>query len=350
MNFNELKIGDITLKYPVIQGGMGVGVSLSNLASSVTLNGGLGVISAAQIGFMEDLFEKNPLEANLKALSKHIKIAKEKALNGPIGVNIMVATNKYEEYVKCAINSGIDIIISGAGLPMKLPELVKNSNVKIAPIVSSLKAAKVILKRWDKRNETTADMVVVENHLAGGHLGFKLEEIENYSTEGNFDEEFIKIVEYVKEFEEKYNKKIPVIYAGGVFTREDIKEKLNIGASGVQIGTRFVTTIECDASNEFKQAYIDSTIDKIQICKSPVGLPGRAITNKFMESGGRAKIEKCYGCLEHCDRTTIPYCISSKLMESVKGNVDDGLVFAGKNAYKCKEIVSVKDLMEELVG
>lgn len=348
--FNPLKIGDITLKYPIIQGGMGVGVSLSNLASSVTLSGGLGVISAAQIGFMEPLFEKNPLEANLKALSNHIRIAKEKALNGPIGVNIMVATNKYEEYVKCAITSGIDIIISGAGLPMKLPELVKNTNVKIAPIVSSLKAAKVILKRWDKTHNTTCDMMVVENHEAGGHLGFKIEDIERYERDENFDDEFKSIVEYVKEFADKYNKKIPVIYAGGVFDKNDILDKLSIGADGVQMGTRFVTTVECDASEEFKQAYIQAQKDDIQICKSPVGMPGRAITNKFMASGGVAKVNRCFNCLEHCDRTTIPYCISEKLMQSVKGNINDGLIFSGKNAYKCDKIISVKELMEELTS
>ncbi|MFV0503213.1 MAG: NAD(P)H-dependent flavin oxidoreductase [Lachnospirales bacterium] len=344
----SLEIGNIKLKYPIIQGGMGVGVSLSNLASSVTLAGGLGVISAAQIGYLDPLFKKNPIEANLKALKEHILIAKEKALGGPIGVNIMVAQNMYEEYVKCAISSGVDIIISGAGLPMKLPQLVKNTGVKIAPIVSSLKAARVILKRWEKKDDITCDMLVVENHKAGGHLGFKKEDIIAYENAKNFDDEFKNIVEYVKEFEVKFNKEVPVIYAGGVFDKNDIEHCLSIGANGVQMATRFVPTYECDASEEFKQAYISAKKEDVKLCSSPVGLPGRAIANKFTKSSIREDINKCYKCLAKCDIKTIPYCITDRLIRSVKGDVDNGLVFCGSNAYRCDKIMSVKDLMAEL--
>ncbi len=348
MKIKPLQIGDITLKYPVIQGGMGVGISLSSLASAVTLNGGLGVISAAQIGFKDALFEKNPLEANLKALKEHIRTAKEKVMNGPIGVNIMAATNKYEEYVKSAIEAGADIIISGAGLPIGLPKLVKGTQTKFAPIVSSLKATALLLKMWERKDNTTCDMIIVENHLAGGHLGFKEEQVKEYMSEKNFDDEFKSIVEYVREFEVKFNKKIPVIYAGGVFDKEDVEHCLNIGADGVQIGTRFVTTVECDATDEYKQKYISAKKEDIKLVKSPVGLPGRAIMNSFTERTEREDINKCYKCLSKCDILTTPYCISKKLMDAVLGNTDNGLVFCGAFAYKCTKIETVSQIFHEL--
>lgn len=162
MNFNSLKIGNLVAPIPIIQGGMGVGVSASNLAAAVAKAGGIGIISAAQLGYKEDDFEKNTLEANLKALKKHIELAKSKAVNGIIGINAMVATNNYEEHIRAAIEAGVDLIISGAGLPTMLPKIVKGSSVKIAPIVSSLKAAKVILKLWDKHDNVAPDLVVIE--------------------------------------------------------------------------------------------------------------------------------------------------------------------------------------------
>lgn len=345
----SLQIGDLTLKYPIIQGGMGIGVSLSNLASAVTNCGGLGVISCAQIGFKEKNFAKNPLECNLKALKEHIKVAKEKTNNGLLGVNIMAVNNEYEDYVKCASESGADIIISGAGLPISLPKILKGTKTKFAPIVSSVKATKVLLSMWDRKYDTTCDMVVVENHLAGGHLGFKPEQIQEYLTEKNFDDEFKAIIDFVKKYEEKFNKKIPVIYAGGVFDKKDIEHCLELGADGVQMGTRFVTTEECDAPLEYKNTYINAKKDDISIVKSPVGLPGRAINNDFMKRTYREAINTCYKCLPRCDINKTPYCISGRLMESVKGKVDDGLLFCGAKAYKCEKIISVKELFKELV-
>ncbi len=343
-----LQIGDIKIKYPIIQGGMGIGVSLSNLAGAVSKNGGLGVISAAQIGYKDSEFAKNPLEANLKALKEHIKIAKEKCSNAPIGVNIMAATNKYEEYVKASIDAGVDIIISGAGLPITLPKLVKGTKTKFAPIVSSVKATSLLFRMWERKDDTTCDMVIVENHLAGGHLGFKNDQIDEYMTTKNFDDEFKAIVKYVREFEQRFNKKIPVIYAGGVFDEDDVDHCFELGADGVQIGTRFVTTQECDASLEFKQAYINAKEEDIKIVKSPVGMPGRAIKNKFTEMKEREDIKKCYKCLPKCDILTTPYCISEKLMSSVLGKIDNGLVFCGANAYKCTKIETVSEIFNEL--
>ncbi|GAA0859623.1 MULTISPECIES: NAD(P)H-dependent flavin oxidoreductase [Clostridium] len=348
MNLTPLKIGNLVARLPIIQGGMGVGVSLSGLASAVTNAGGIGIISSAQIGFKENDFDKNPLEANLRALKKHIKLAKEKCNNGIIGVNVMVATKEYAEYIKTAVESGIDLIISGAGMPTMLPKLTKGYNVKIAPIVSSLKAAKVILKLWDKHDNVTPDMIVVEGPKAGGHLGFKKDEIETASE--SFDNTIVDIVNHVKEYEEKYEKKIPVIAAGGIFDGNDIAKYLNLGASGVQMATRFVTTHECDASLEFKKAYVNAGKDEVGIVSSPVGMPGRAILNPFVNKTkeGPIKVDKCFRCLTPCDPKTTPYCITKALINSVNGDIDNGLIFCGENVSKIKEITSVKSLMTEL--
>ncbi len=301
MNIKSLKIGNLVARLPIIQGGMGIGVSRSKLASAVTNAGGIGVISAAQIGYDEEDFEYNNLEANIRALKKHISLAKKATNGGIIGVNIMVAMNNYAENVKACIESGADIIISGAGLPTALPKLTKGFGIKIAPIVSSLKSARVILKLWDKHDETTADMVVVEGPRAGGHLGFKKENIEMNSED--FYKEVKDIIDETRIYEDKYNKHIPVVVAGGIFTGEDIATYLKLGADGVQMATRFVVTEECDASKEFKEAYINSKKEDIVIVSSPVGMPGRALHNSFVERtfNGKLKVCKCYKCISHCN-------------------------------------------------
>lgn len=345
----ELVIGNLIAKMPVIQGGMGIGISRSSLASAVSNAGGIGIISGVNIGYDEDDFENNTLEANLRALKKHLIIAKEKSNNGIIGVNLMVAMNYYEDHVKAAVESGCDLIISGAGLPLQLPKLVKNSNTKIAPIVSSSKAAHVILKMWDKKDNTTADLIIVEGPKAGGHLGFSNDELDDIKSI-NYDDEFIKILDITKKYEEKYNKKIPVIAAGGISSGIDVKKYLDLGAGGVQVGTRFVATHECDAHDNFKQTYINAKEEDIKIVKSPVGLPGRAIKNKFIDTilCSRPKITKCYNCLVPCNPKNTPYCISTALINAVKGNVDDALLFCGADAYKINELKSVKEVMNEL--
>ena len=351
MELSSLIIGDLVAKVPIIQGGMGVGVSLSSLAGAVAREGAIGVISAAQPGYLEDDFSSNPLTANLRSLGNHIKKAKEISNNGIIGVNIMCASKDYEEYVKCAIDNGADLIISGAGLPTDLPKLVEGSNIKIAPIVSPPKSASVILKMWDRRYGRTADMVVIEGPKAGGHLGFSNESLEEYESK-DYDKEVLEIIEIVKEYENKYNKKIPVVFAGGVFDRKDIDHYISLGCSGVQMATRFVATEECDADINFKMAYINSKKEDIVIVKSPVGLPGRAISNKFMKDRKliNEKITKCYKCLKKCNMADIPYCITSALVRAVKGDIDNSLVFCGENAYRLNKIITVKELIKELIN
>lgn len=344
----ELKIGNLIAKIPIIQGGMGVGVSLSNLAGNVAKYGAIGVISAAHPGYLENDFEINTLQANLRALKKHIKKAKQISNNGIIGVNIMVAMKNYKELVQASIEGGADLIISGAGLPLKLPQYTQNSEIKILPIVSSSKAAKLILSYWKKHYNKIADGIIIEGPEAGGHLGFKDNNIENDINE--FETNVNNILETIKEFEKEYNKKIPVIVAGGVFDSDDIKKYIKLGANGVQIGSRFVATFECDANIKFKEAYLNCHKNDIKIVKSPVGMPGRAISNKFLNkiNNDNNKITKCYNCLIPCNPSTTPYCISEALINAARGDIDNGLIFCGSNAYKINKIISVKELLDEL--
>ncbi|MBX4272085.1 NAD(P)H-dependent flavin oxidoreductase [Clostridium estertheticum] len=350
MKLPPLKIGELIARIPIIQGGMGVGVSLSKLASAVANEGGIGIISTAQIGFNEEDFATNAKEANKRALRNEIRRARELSPKGIIGINIMVAMNNYEELTMVALQEGIDLIISGAGLALDLPKIAKGFKTKLAPIVSSAKAAIVISKMWDRKNNCAADLIVVEGPEAGGHLGFSLESLLEKKAQ-DLKQIVKEVIEAIKPFEEKYNKKIPVVAAGGVYTGTDISELMKIGAAGVQMATRFVATNECDASLAFKMAYINSKEGDIKIVKSPVGMPGRAINNNFMkvvEEKG-CKVSKCYLCIKKCDPKTTPYCITEALIQAVRGNLDNGLIFVGSNAYRVNKIVTVKELMTELV-
>jgi nitronate monooxygenase len=353
MKLKPLVIGNITAKVPIIQGGMGIGVSLSGLAGAVAKEGGIGIISAAQTGYDRPQWAKDPLGTNLKALGEHIKKAKEISGGGIIGVNIMRASKNYGDYVQCCIDNGADLIISGAGLPMELPSLIGDADIKYAPIVSSVKAAKVLMQRWDKRGMRMPDFVVIESPKAGGHLGFSKEQAENETLE-EYDEEVKKIVEYVKSYEEKYGRKFPVVFAGGVYDRKDIDHYMSLGCDGVQMATRFVATEECDAPLSFKQAYVNAKKDDIVIVKSPVGMPGRAIRNQFVKEreAEKEKITHCFACLEGCNPSDTPYCITMALIRAVRSNeeYDASLVFCGENAYKINKITTVKEIFDELTA
>ena len=342
----SLKIGDLEVKIPVVQGGMGVGISLSGLAGNVSACGGLGVISTAQIGWREPDFYEKPFEANFRAIEKEIKKARELAKGGVLGVNIMVATQRYEEYVKSAVKAGIDIVISGAGLPIDLPKYVEGSKTKIAPIVSSLKSLTVICRMWERKYQTAPDLVVIEGPKAGGHLGFSREELETVTDEA-YDDVIVSIIEKVKEYSEKFSKKIPVVVAGGIYERKDMEHVMKLGADGVQMGTRFVTTKECDADEAYKQSYIKAKKEDIKIVQSPVGMPGRAILNPFLEKvkTEKCKIKHCYQCIVTCDKKTIPYCITEALVNAAEGRVDEGLLFCGENAYRADKIETVAEIM-----
>ncbi|OUP85235.1 nitronate monooxygenase [Lachnoclostridium sp. An169] len=346
----NLKIGDKITRIPLIQGGMGVGISLGRLAGTVAKEGGVGVISSAQIGYREPDFDRNPAEANLRAIESEMKKAREIAPDGIIGFNVMTALKEHAAHIRAAVKAGADIIISGAGLPTELPALTEGSSTRIAPIVSTDKSANVILKYWDRKYKRTADLVVIEGPEAGGHLGFKKEELEQYTPQ-SYGEEIRKIIATVKKYGEKYGVEIPVVVAGGIYDHSDVKRVMDLGADGVQVATRFVTTEECDADIRYKEAYIRASKEDIRIVKSPVGMPGRAIMNPFMKKvmdGGKISHSPCHGCLTKCSPAEIPYCITDGLISAVKGDVDNALLFCGAKAYKADKIETVSAVIQAL--
>lgn len=353
MPFPCLNIGDLSISLPIVQGGMGIGISLAGLASAVATAGGVGVISSAGIGRDEPDYATNFIEANSRALMKQIRKAR-KATKGILGANVMVALSNFAEVVKTLVKEKIDIIFSGAGLPLDLPLYIQGLENRLAPklvpIVSSARAAAIICKWWTSRYNRLPDALVVEGPLAGGHLGFKPEQIddENYQLERLVPE----VVEAMRPFEKTSGTSIPVIAAGGIYTGADIRKFLDLGAGGVQLGTRFVATHECDAALEFKQAYVNARREDIEIVHSPVGMPGRAIRNAFLDcvDHGERRPKACpFHCLRSCNQKNSAYCISVALANSARGHTDNGLIFAGANAWRVHSIVSVQELIQELM-
>jgi nitronate monooxygenase len=350
MKIPKLQIGKITADIPIVQGGMGVRVSLSSLASAVAEEGGIGTISSIGLGDIE-ASKREYERMSREALEKEIRKAKSMT-NGHVAVNFMGVLSNADDLIMTAVREGIKIIVYGAGLPIKLPGMVKDSSVNLLPIVSSARVAELILRVWDKRYERTADAIILEGPLAGGHLGFSEEQLsqpEKYSLDSLLPE----VLETVKAYEDRYGKKIPVIAGGGIFNGKDIARMLSLGASGVQMATRFVCTVECGVSKEFKQSYLDAKEEDIVIIKSPVGMPGRAIQNRFLqdlEIKGKLKIKCPYRCLSVCKVDEARYCIALALVNSYFGDVDHGLIFCGQNAYRIDKIVTVKELISDLLA
>ncbi|MEA3346739.1 MAG: nitronate monooxygenase family protein [Candidatus Auribacterota bacterium] len=346
-----LVIGDLEIKVPIIQGGMGVRVSRSSLASAVANCGGAGTIASVGLSVeAEEAGIKDFVEHSNNALKKEIRKARE-LTQGALGVNIMVALSNYADLVKAAASEPIDFIVSGAGLPLKMPELAAGSSVKLIPIVSSVRVTDLIIKTWKKRYDRTPDAIVVEGPLAGGHLGYRFEDLQEEKT-SSLDKLLTDILKIVKQYEKDLNVKIPVIAAGGIFNGKDVARILNLGASGVQIGTRFVATEECSVPDEFKQLYINAGPNDTFIIKSPVGLPGRTIRTKFVEKimqGVKFPFICKYKCLKTCDPEKAPYCIAKALLNAVKGDIENAIVFAGSTVSRVKKIVSVKELIDEIV-
>lgn len=279
---------------------------------------------------------------------------------GLVGVNIMVALKNYKEHVKEAVKAKADVIICGAGLPVDLPGIVRSAIEEfhykkeevpaLAPIVSSEKAARIILKMWEKKYDCLPDLIIVEGPKAGGHLGFSREQLAEITPE-QYDDEIRRIITCAKEFGDKHEKHIPVIMAGGVFDSKDVAHALSLGAEGVQVASRFVATYECDASEAYKDAYIWADEEDLEIVQSPVGMPGRVLHNVFMQQVEEKKepITRCYQCLEHCNPAKVPYCITKALVNAVKGDLDHGLIFCGANVGRIKKMMSVHDLMQDLI-
>jgi nitronate monooxygenase len=345
-----LRIGDITVAVPIIQGGMGVGISLSGLAAAVANEGGVGVISSAGLGLLYRDFSSSYPDASIHGLREEIRKARENTI-GVIGVNVMVAMTNFADMIRTSVAEKVDLIIAGAGLPLDLPSFLKKDSItKLIPIVSSARAAKVICEKWKNNYDYLPDAVIVEGPKAGGHLGFKTEQIsdKDFSLEKLVPE----IVNELKPFEDKYNQAVPLIAAGGIYTGEDISNIMKLGASGVQMGTRFVTTHECDASDGFKQAYIRANEKDIEIIKSPVGMPGRAIFSNFIQKvkdGKKQPISCPFKCIKTCDISSSPYCIITALVNALKGNFEHGFAFAGSNAFRATKISSVKEVFQSLL-
>ena len=348
MNIPRLQIGNLTAELPIVQGGMGVRISLASLAAAVAEEGGIGTISSIGLGDFE------AAQTDYERISREalqLEIRKVRAMTkGVLAVNFMGVLRNVEDLLQTAVREGVQMIVFGAGLPMRLPKIVEDPSVNLVPIVSSARGAELILRGWEKRFERTAGAIILEGPLAGGHLGFtpeQLEHLDDYSLESLVPE----LVAAVKPFEDRFGHAIPIIAAGGIFDGRDIARMLSIGASGVQMATRFVCTLECDASQEFKQTYLDAAEEDIVIVKSPVGLPGRAIRNKFLEDlekVDKLKINCPYHCLTVCKVAEAKFCIAQALLNAYRGDIDHGLVFCGQNAHRIDKIVTVKELMAEL--
>ncbi len=349
-----LQIGDYKAEVPIVQGGMGVGISLAGLTTAVATVGAIGVIATAGIGQFEPDVKTNFKEANKRALRRVIRQVKSDT-DGIFGINIMVALSDFDDLIECAVEEEAPMLFMGAGLPIRLPaslplDKLGELKTKFVPIVSSGKATKIIFRSWAKQFNHIPDAVVLEGPLAGGHLGFRKEDITNpdFALENLLPE----VLAAVKPFEEKFSKKVPVIVGGGVYTGADIRKFIDLGASGVQMGTRFVATDECDASQVFKDMYVNCKEEDIILIDSPVGLPGRALKGKLLDrvaTGKKEKFKCPWKCLRTCDFKKVPYCIALALTNAKIGNLDEGFAFAGANAYRVDRIMPVKELVDTLV-
>ena len=346
-----LIIGDLEIKIPIIQGGMGVKVSTASLASAVANYGGAGTIASVGLGEDSPENETNFVKASNGGLQREIRQAK-KLTKGVVGINILVALSNYEDLARTAAEEKADFIISGAGLPLRLPEFTEGTPTKLIPIVSSGRATNIIIKAWKRRYNRLPDAIAVEGPLAGGHLGFTFEDLISHKAR-SLEDLVVEVLKVVEVYEKESGKKIPVIAAGGIFDGKDVARFFRLGARGVQIATRFVATHECSVADKFKELYILAKDKDVEIIKSPVGMPGRAIKTEFTKKvlhGERVPVRCNYHCLKTCKPKTTPYCILQALYNAAHGDLGNAVVFTGTNVSRIDKIVSVKELMDEIVS
>ena len=352
-----MKIGKYEIKHPIIQGGMGVGISWDKLCGNVSKEGGLGVISAIGTGYYENQkyvekqVDNRPFSEKEFYSAKALKVIFENARkicgDAPLACNVLYAINDYGRVVQDACEAGADAIITGAGLPTNMPEFTKDyPDVALIPIVSTARALKIIIKRWSRYGKVP-DAVIVEGPLSGGHQGFNYEEC--FKEENQLENLIPSVVELANQYD------IPVIAAGGIWDKNDIKKYLEMGCAGVQMGTRFIGTYECDADDNFKEILLNAKEDDIKLMKSPVGYPARGVkTNlQFLIEKNEAPKVKCISnCVAPCQRGVeakkVGFCIADRLSDAYMGNKELGLFFTGSNGYKIDKLISVKELMEEL--
>ncbi len=360
MSFKSLQIGKYTIEKPIVQGGMGVGISWDKLAGNVSKEGGLGVISSVGTGYYQNkefagkLVDDKPLgEENFYSrdgFEAIIKNARKICGDKPLAANILYAINGYGDVVKNACELGVDIIITGAGLPTNMPEFTEGyPDVALVPIVSSAKALKIICKRWQKRYNKLPDAVVVEGPKSGGHQGFTYEQCK--LPENQLENIVAPVVEEAAKWGD-----IPVIAAGGVWDKSDIEEMLALGASGVQMGTRFIGTYECDAHENLKQVLIEAKEEDIQLMSSPVGYPAQGVVSNLTRLVAKREgpaIKCISNCVAPCKRGVeakeVGFCIADRLSDAYLGNLETGLFFSGTNGYRLDKLISVKELMTKLI-
>ncbi|MCI8422773.1 MAG: nitronate monooxygenase [Lawsonibacter sp.] len=353
-----VRLGSKTLPLPILQGGMGVGVSLDRLAGAVAAHGGMGTISTAACGFLEPDYEKNPREANLRALDRQVRRARGLARGaGLVAVNAMAATAQYADSVRTALRAGVDAVVSGAGLPLRLPALaaeVPESGAALAPIVSSGRAAALICKAWDRSFGRIPDFVVLEGPLAGGHLGFSPEEARKAQAGQPVPLRTLlrEVLDALTPYREKYGRDIPVFAAGGVEDGAQMARLMAEGAAGAQFATRFIATEECDASQGYKEILLQAKSEDAVIVKSPVGMPGRALHSPLVrrvEEGTQPGPENCIGCLTPCKKLESPYCISRALIAAWRGDWENGLFFCGANVGQVNALSTVEHEMKQIM-
>ncbi len=330
---------------------MGVRVSTASLAAAVAECGGAGTIAGVGLGYGTARNESDYYEASKQALREEIRTAR-KATKGVVGVNAMVALANYDDLAQTASAEGADFIASGAGLPLPLPSLVSNKRTKLVPIISSARAGAIIIKTWHKRFNRLPDALIVEGPMAGGHLGFKADELTPVPEPGTLEQIVRDVIALAEEYRGP-GVPMPVIAAGGVFDGADLVRFLKLGCGGVQMATRFVATFECSVAEAFKQLYLKAGKEDVMIIKSPVGMPGRAIRTPFVEKlarGERVPFECGYQCLRSCDPSTAPYCIARAMFNAAAGKTDQAVVFCGSNVWRINKILHVKELMDTIVA
>jgi len=347
-----LIIGDLEIKTPIIQGGMGVKISRAPLAAAVANCGAAGTIASIGLAPDEEEYRLDYIKYSRIFLQKEIRQAREMS-DGVIGVNIMGALNNYEDFVRATAQEKMDYIVSSAGMPLSLPEYTEGSPIKLIPMLSSARGVGIILKAWKRRYNRFPDAVIMEGPLSGGHIGgHTLEDLRAGRLQDleNMVKDSLKII---REYEDQYGANIPLIAAGGIFDGKDIARFLKMGAQGVQMGIRFIVTNECTVAEEYKQAHINATEKDLIYLQSPVGLPARVIRNKFVEGilRGEKKPVSCpYLCLRTCNPKETPFCMARALVDASMGKIDDAIVFAGINTPRLKKIVPVKELIDELTA
>ena len=347
-----MKLGNRELALPLIQGGMGVGVSMGGLAGAVAAEGAMGTLSTADAGWNEPDFAAHPQQANLRALRREVQRAKRLAAGaGLVAVNAMVATRQYADSVRTALEAGADAIVSGAGLPLELPALAEGFEALLAPIVSGPRAAQLICRTWAKRYGRVPDFVVLEGCQAGGHLGF--EEADLLAGRcAPLSQLIPQVLAALRPFEEKFGRAIPLFCAGGVATGAEMARCTRLGAAGAQLATRFIATEECDASQGYKDVLLAARPEDLRIIHSPVGMPGRAVNSPLVQrlaAGMRQPPAHCSGCIKSCRPAETPFCITHALIEAVKGNWEEGLFFSGSRVDLVDRMRTVPDLIDELM-